>query len=266
MRPSAVGQLSGLTLLCLAIFPLGAHATEWIVTIGGRVAASPPYEGAPNDDIRPSGSFSVRRADKPYRFTPPDDGSTLALVASRYIDFGPVVRFRYDRGDTGNLQGFDKIGFAVEPGLFANLWPTNWLRGRVEVRRGVLGHDGWVGDAGIDLIHTGRKWDWSLGPRIGYGDRRYMDTYFGVTPVEAARSPLLFLPYEPAGGIRYGGAEAAVSYHFTNRLRTTLDFGYHRLVKLAADSPVVAIAGSRDQLSGGLGVTYSFGVWIGQRH
>jgi outer membrane protein len=264
MSVSVGAQRGGLFALCLVAAPVIAHATDWIVTVGGRVAASPPYEGAPNDDIRPSASFNIRRADKPYRFTPPDDGSTLALVASRYLDFGPVVRFRYSR-DTGRLQGFEKIGFAVEPGLFVNVWPTNWLRGRVEVRRGVLGHDGWVGDAGIDLIHTGRKWDMSFGPRIGYGDRRYMDTYFGVTPVEAARSPSLLLPYEPNGGIRYGGAEAAVAYHFTNRLRTTFDFGYHRLVKLAADSPVVAVAGSRNQYSGGIGVTYSFGVRIGHR-
>jgi outer membrane scaffolding protein for murein synthesis (MipA/OmpV family) len=266
MGKSAGGRLGGLIAVCLGFAPEAAHATGWIVTIGGRAAASPPYEGAPNDDIRPSVSFSVRRADRPYRFTPPDDGSSIALIASKYLDFGPVVRFRYDRDDTGRLRGFDKIDFAVEPGLFVNVWPANWLRGRVEVRRGVLGHDGWVSDAGIDLIHTGRKWDMSIGPRIGYGDRRYIDTYFGVTPQEALRSPFLFLPYEPAGGVRYGGAEAAVSYHFTNRLRTTFDLNYHRLVKLAADSPVVAIAGSRDQFAGGIGVTYSFGVNIGRRH
>jgi outer membrane protein len=265
MIQSTGGRLGGLIVLCLAAAPVVAHATDWIVTVGGRVAASPPYEGAPNDDIRPSASFNIRRADKPYRFTPPDHGSTLALIASRYLDFGPVVRFRYSRGDTGELQGFNKIDFAVEPGLFASVWPTNWLRGRVDVRRGVLGHAGWVGDAGVDLIHTGRKWDMSFGPRIGYGDRRYMDTYFGVTPLEAARSPFPYVPYEPNGGIRYGGAEAAVAYHFTNRLRTTLDFGYRRLVKLAADSPVVAIAGSRNQYSGGVGLTYSFGVRIGHR-
>src|SRR5580704_15002087 len=98
MRGSAGGGLGGLIILCLTAAPVMVHATEWIVTIGGRVAASPPYEGAPNDDFRPSASFNIRRADKPYRFTPPDDGSTLALIASRYIDFGPVVRFRYDRG------------------------------------------------------------------------------------------------------------------------------------------------------------------------
>ena len=64
--------------------------------------------------------------------------------------------------------------------------------------------------------------------------------------------------------MRYGGGEVAVAYHFTDRLRSTFDVGYHRLVKLAANSPVVTLAGSRDQISAGVGVTYSFGVHIGR--
>src|SRR5437870_673917 len=83
-----------------------ASAANWIVTVGGRVSASPPYEGAPHDDIRPSASFSIRRADKPYRFVPPDGGNSIALLATRFIDAGPMVRFRYSRGDRGRLRGF----------------------------------------------------------------------------------------------------------------------------------------------------------------
>ena len=245
--------------------PVAGYATDYIVTVGGRVSASPPYEGANRDVIRPSASFNVRRADRPYRFTPPDGGSTFALVANRYIDLGPMVRFRYDRPGRGRLAGFDKIDFAVEPGVFVNLWPTDWLRARIEARRGVTGHAGFVGDAGLDLIHTGRRWDFSLGPRIGYGDSRYLETYFGVTPQDAARSPLIKTIYTPGDGARYAGVETAASYHFTNRLRTAVELGYHRLVGRAADSPVVAVAGSRGQVSGGVGLSYSFGVGIGRR-
>jgi outer membrane scaffolding protein for murein synthesis (MipA/OmpV family) len=236
------------------------------VTVGGRGAASPPYEGADHDVLRPSFTFSVRRADKPFRFSPPDDNGSLALIATRHFDFGPVLQFRYSRGDTGRLQGFDKIGFAVEPGLFVNYWATDWLRARVQVRQGILGHRGTVGDTGIDYIYTGKRWDFSLGPRYGFGDARYMDTYFGVTPAEAARSPFLTQPYEPGAGARYGGVEAALARQWTRRIRTVVDVGYHRLVNKAADSPVVAIAGSRDQFTGGIGVTYSFGVRLGHHH
>ncbi|MHB8530980.1 MAG: MipA/OmpV family protein, partial [Caulobacteraceae bacterium] len=226
-----------------------SRAEDWIVTIGGRVGATPPYEGAGRDIVIPSLIFNIRRAGSLYRFTPPDGGSTLTLLSNRYIDAGLVARFRHSRGDTGDLAGFDKIGWAAEPGLFADIWPTNWLRGRVEGRRGVFGHQGWVGDAGIDVIHTGRRWDFSIGPRVGYGDRHYMDTYFGVTTEEAARSPLIRTPYEPGAGERYAGLETAASYHLTNRWRTYFDVGYHRLTGRGAESPVVRLAGARVQVS-----------------
>jgi MipA family protein len=267
MRRSPLAAFGPTTLVMLSVIGAApASAADWIVTVGGRGAVSPPYEGAPNDVVRPSLVFNVRRADKPFRFTPPDDGGSLSLISSKHFDFGPVLNFRSGRGDTGRLQGFDKIGFAVEPGLFANVWATDWLRARVQVRQGVLGHHGTVGDTGIDYIHTGKRWDFSIGPRYGFGDARYMDTYFGVTPIEAARSPLLDKPFEPGAGARYAGIETAYGYQWTRRIRAVIDVGYHRLVNKAADSPVVAVAGSRNQYTAGIGVTYSFGVGLGHHH
>ncbi len=248
------------SVLALGLLPCAAKAEGWIVTLGGRFTASPPYEGAGHDVFVPSPTFHLRRADSLYRFTPPDDGSSLSLLSSRYIDFGPVARFRYRRGNEGQLTGLDKVDWAAEPGAFVNLWPTNWLRGRAEVRHGFLGHHGWVGDAGVDLIYTGSRWEGSVGPRIGYGDNKYVDTYFGVSPTEAARGPTFTSIYEPKGGRRYTGVEAAVGYRLFGGLRLIGDVGYHRLAKDLAASPVVQVAGSKDQLSGGVGLTYSFGV------
>ncbi|HEY1879877.1 MAG TPA: MipA/OmpV family protein [Caulobacteraceae bacterium] len=253
-------------LALLTACPVSAQQGDWIVTVRAGASAAPPYEGAPNSEIHPTLSFGAHHADKPYRFSPPDDGGSLDLISSRYFDFGPVLNIRRGRDDTGRLTGFQKIGWAAEPGVFVNLWASKWLRARVQVRQGIFGHHGAVGDAGIDYIHTGHKWDFSIGPRIGFGDARYMETYFGVTPAEALASPFLTKPYAPGAGVRYGGVGVACAYHFTNRIRTTVGVGYHRLVGVAADSPVVAIAGSRDQFSAGIGVSYSFGVHLGQRH
>jgi len=254
-------------LVALAVgAPAYAQQGDWIVTVGAGGSAGPPYEGAPNTQLRPTFSFSARRADTPYRFTPPDDGGSVSLFTSKYFDFGPVLNIRSARGDTGRLAGFQKIGLAVEPGLFADVWPTNWLRARVQVRQGVIGQYGAVGDAGIDYIHTGKKWDFSIGPRFGYGDARYMETYFGVTPAEALQSPFLTKAYTPGAGARYAGVEVAYAYQFTHRIRGTVGVGYHHLTGVAADSPVVDIAGSRNQYSAGVGVSYSFGIHLGRRH
>ena len=255
-------RLSAVLALLASSATFGAAHAEggWIVTIGGRVAASPPYEGADHESIRPSPTFNLRRADSPERFEPPDGGTTFALFSTRYIAAGPMARFRYARGDKGKFAGMDKIDIGVEPGAFINLWPTNWLRLRAEGRHGLIGHHGWIGDAGVDLVYTGSRWSASIGGRTGYGDRRYMDTYFGVTPLEAARSPYLTASYAPGSGIRYVGGEFALSYRLTGGLRTTFDVGYHRLSDRIAASPIVQVAGSRDQITAGVGVNYRFGV------
>jgi len=263
MRLWAIASLAS---ALLAAVPAAAQEGDWIVTVGAGASAGPPYEGAPDTQIYPTLSFSARRASRPFRFTPPDDGGSLNLFSSKHFDFGPVLNIRQGRGDTRKLEGFQKIGFAAEPGLFASVWATDWLRARVQVRQGVIGQYGAVGDAGIDYIHTGKRWDFSIGPRFGYGDARYMDTYFGVTPAEALQSPYLTKAYTPGAGARYGGVEVAYAYQATRRIRTTIGVGYHHLTGVAADSPVVAIAGSRNQYSAGVGVTYSFGVHLGHRH
>ena len=249
----------GLAILASLAVCSGARAEGWIFTLGAQVGVSPPYEGANRDILEPGPTFDLRPASAPERFTPPDGGTTVALLSNKYVEIGPVVRFRYERGDSGELQGFDKIKWAAEPGLYMDLWPASWLRLRVEGRKGVTGHIGWVGDAGLDLVYTGKRWDASIGPRFGWGDQRYMQTYFGVTPLEAARSPMISEAYAPDAGQRYTGLETAVSYHITRRLHVVADVGYQRLVKTAADSPIVRLAGSPDQYMSSVGFRYSFG-------
>ncbi|MGH6992261.1 MAG: MipA/OmpV family protein [Caulobacteraceae bacterium] len=260
-RAAALGL--GLAIIAIGAGPAGA--ADWIITLGERTSVVPPYEGANHDVLSPSLLFNARKAGSLYRFTPPDTGSNLTLSSHRYFDFGLALRFRYARGNSGKLAGMDKIGAAGEPGVFVDFWPTNWLRARVEGRRGVFGHEGYVGWTGFDVIHTGKTWDFSIGPRLGWGGAKYMETYFGVTPEEAAASPLIKTPYTPGAGERYRGVETAASYHLTKRWRTWVDFSYHRLSSRAADSPVVGTAGSRDQYAGSLGFSYEFGVHLGHR-
>src|SRR5580700_8032310 len=93
---SRTGLASG---FLIAFAPLPAQATNWIVTVGGGVGASPPYEGAGHDVLQPLLTFTLHRADVPYRFVPPDGGSTIALISKRHFVFGPIVRFRYSRDD-----------------------------------------------------------------------------------------------------------------------------------------------------------------------
>lgn len=253
-------NLSCVVLALLAASPAAAHAEEWVTTVGLRLRVKPPYEGADKYRLGPHPTFTIRRAAHAYRFVPPDGGSTIALIDTDHVVAGPMLRVRYKRSDINEFTGLDPIKLAAEPGVFVDLWPKPWLRTRLELRHGVGGHQGFVGDAGLDFIYHHGRWVASIGPRIGYGDANYMQTYFGVTPLEAARSPLIDRSYHPGGGVRYTGATAAASYRLGKRWRSTIDVSYNRLAGKALDSPVVQTVGAGHQVLVGLGLSYSFGA------
>ncbi|CAN7225849.1 MipA/OmpV family protein [Phenylobacterium sp. LjRoot219] len=237
-----------------------AWAEPWVVTVGGRAAAGPAWEGSDETKLNASPRITIGRISPYRRFNPPDPGATFAVIDTQYVTLGPVLTFRRSRKDKDELTGLRKVDRAAEPGLFLDLWPTNWFRVHLEGRKGVTGHTGWLGDAGFDFVYTGKRWDASIGPRFGYADHRYMDRYFGVTPDEAAANAAIDQAYDPSSGSRYFGARAAVAYRISDHWRVTADAGLARLGDQAADSPIVRTLGSRNQWTGGITLDYSFDV------
>jgi len=236
-----------------------ASASDWIVTVGARAQAVTPYEGAGHDIFVPTPAIQIRRSDRPERPTVPDDGLGIGILNLGAFSFGPTVRLRAKRNSDAERTGLKEVPLAIEPGGFISIWPTNWLRAHGELRKGVRGHSGWIGDAAVDLVVSRGIWTATIGPRAGWGDHNYMDAYFGVTPAEAAASPIINAAYQPAGSLRYRGVEATVARHWGGRWQTTANFGFPRLANAAADSPIVQQLGARDEYSGGVGLKYSFG-------
>jgi outer membrane protein len=236
-----------------------AHAENWIVTIGGRGTIAPPYEGADRVVLRGAPSINIRRPGTPFRYVPPDGGFRVGLLSNRWLSVGPMFRLQESRDHRGKLQGLQKVDWAVEAGGFVDVWPAEWLRGHVEVRKGISGHHGVLGEAGVDLVANRSDWNASIGPRIGLGDQTYMQQYFGVTPFQEANSPYIDTTYRPDGGTRFYGAAASLSHRMDEHWRVTGDVSYHRLAGDAKNSPIIDVAGSKDQIAGGLGVFYTFG-------
>jgi outer membrane protein len=236
-----------------------AQARDWVVDLGIGASVRPPYEGADDVRVQPSPTLRVRRAERANRFTPPDPGASVDLIDTRYVTLGPVINLRRRRKAEGDLIGLREVKPAVEAGVFVELWPTDWLRTRFEARRGVAGHHGWVGDVGLDVIYNGDRWDVSAGPRVGFGEANYLDTYFGVTAAEAAANPLIDRAYSPTRGRRYTGLQTAFSYRLSDHWRTASHFGYRRLADRAVRSPIVRTSGSGNYFTGGAGLIYSFG-------
>ena len=94
----------------------------------------------------------------------------------------------------------------------------------------------------------------TAGPRLRWGSAKYNRTYFGV----AGPGIPGYAPYDPDSGIYAVGAVAGLRLPLGRTLGLYGYVGYDRLTGKAAHSPIVA-AGSRDQFSGGVALTYRFG-------
>jgi MipA family protein len=255
--------MAGSTLAQAAdLQPLGvAQASPgWIVTLKGNLRVGPSYPGADDFSFIGYPSASLRRAGTPERFSAPDDGLSFSFLEESALRFGVVGRFQSGRylQDDRRLFGLEKINWAVEPGVFVEYWPVEFLRARAEIRRGFNGHEGFVADLGLDWVQRFGAFTTSLGPRLSLGDNEFTRTYFGVTPVEAALNGQV-TPYRPSGGITSVGATAAATYEWSPQWSTTAFVSYKHLVGDAADSPIVQRFGSEHQVGLGLTVSYSFG-------
>ena len=227
------------------------------IRVGLRVA--PDYIGSDDYRLQPSGSLTLYRRGTEPAYGAPDDGLSLGLAGGRRVSFGVSSRWRPGRDNDHDLRGFDKVDWAVEAGGFVNLWPTDWIRIRGEVRRGFNGHNGWVADLGADVIGRKGSWVFSAGPRLTWVDDKFTRTYFSVSPDEAARSPFGITPYAPRNGSTAAGVVASAEYRVNRRWSVTGFANYRRLMGDGADSPIVVDLGSRDQFSATLGVRYWFG-------
>lgn len=171
----------------------------------------------------------------------------------------PSINFVGSRSsdDASYLTGMDDVDFAFElgPGV---AYRYGMVRGFVEARYGFTGHNGIVGQAGLDLVlNPFDRLQVSAGPRVGFANDEYVETYFGVTNAEAATSQ--FAAYNPSGGFTDVGVGALVSYDWTDTVKLHLQADYSRYIDDIADSPVVQ-AGSEDQFTVGIGITYRFGA------
>jgi outer membrane protein len=229
-------------------------ASAWTVTSAeGRVL--PSYQGSDSYTFVPL-LLDIRRAAHHPAFTP-RVCSDLPLSIQANLRAGPAkVRLRRE-SDDDDLRGLGDVDWTLEAGAFAEFWPTQWLRGRAELRQGIGGHHGLMSDLMADVVvPVTPQLTLSGGPRMTLASGKALSPYFSVTPQQSAASGLPV--YDVGGGVYSYGAGAQVRYAWSPQWATHVFVEYERLAHDAANSPLVTQLGSRDQVRVGLGVTYSF--------
>jgi outer membrane scaffolding protein for murein synthesis (MipA/OmpV family) len=165
--------------------------------------------------------------------------------------------FGRDDDDDDDLRGLDPVRFGGEIGGFAEIYPTDWLRVRGEVRHGIRSHGGVVAEISADAFQdVSPAVRVSVGPRLSFATADYFDAYYGVDADDAAGSGLG--RYSPDGGLKSIGVGGAIDWKATDRITTSVFGEYSRLLGPAADSSLVEERGSPNQLTIGVSAKYRF--------
>ena len=253
-------QLLACAALLSTMSPAQAQDSDDLrIRAGLGAQVRPEFIGGENREIAPLFDIDIARGDDPFKFEAPDDNFAIALINSDKFSAGPAANIEGSRKNSDVAAPVGKVKTSIEAGAFAEYRPSEKFRVRGDLLKGITGHKGLVGSIGADYIaREGDNYVISAGPRLLLSDSRYQRAYFGV---DAAASLASGLPvYRPQGGIHALGLASGVSYQFNPRFGLFGYARYERLVGNAAKSPIVREYGSRNQMSAGLGLNYTFTI------
>ena len=227
------------------------------VRVGLGAQLRPEFVGADDYAVAPLLDLDFARGSNEFGFEAPDYSFGIPVISSGGFTFGPAANIAPKRKESDVGAPVGKVSTTIEAGAFAGYAITDSIHLHAEVLKGLGGHEGVVGTIGADQVwRDGDKYVFSIGPRLLFSNGRYQRAYFGVSPAAALASGLPV--YDPGGGIHAVAAASGLSYQFNDRFGL---FGYGRYERLIGDagkSPIVRELGSRNQLSGGLGLSYTF--------
>lgn len=148
------------------------------------------------------------------------------------------------QGGVNRLRGMDEIGLRAQLGGFFNDYLTPALRLTNSVLYGSgQRHGGLLWNADLQQVAAplGAHHSLSLSAGLTLANRRYLQSYFGVSAAEAARSgnPA----YGPSAGLRDVHAGLRWNWALAPACLLTSGVQYTRLAGAAADSPLVERAG-----------------------
>ena len=224
---------------------------QWNVVVGGGAFYAPKFEGSDEFEVQPFPMFSAT-----FGEAVTIDPGGLSVDVYKYQNFTLSANVGYDPGrdedDSDHLDGLGNIGAGAVVGakLAYALGPVELY---TSLDRTIGGSDGLVGVVGANVSHQYNKFQFSAGASATWGDDNHMESYFGVTSAQSARSGLA--AYDVGAGFKRVDFEASVTYMATENWLIRGQAGVGVLVGDAADSPIVQ---DEVQPSVGLMVGYKF--------
>lgn len=214
-----------------------AAAPKWDVRMGVGAMVKPEYPGGKDYELSPVPDLDITWRNRVFLNV--QNGLGFYAVKTPKYTLGASVgaHFGRDEGDGDRLRGLGDIDTAAQARLFAR-----YLFGPIDfgaaLARDLGASEGFTLD--LSAAHTfqlGRRWQLKPGISATLADEDYMQTWFGVTQSQSARSGLA--AYKPGGGLASAGLFLNVSYSLTDHWTLGSSVKVERLLGDAADSPVV---------------------------
>lgn len=234
--------------------------TQTDLTIGAAASYGPRYFGADARRVRALPVLSVQRG---VVFADTDRGAGLQyqfdhglyVAQSIFYDFG-----RRDRNSAWLPGGNRLAGMGDVPGTATTrtliVVPlTVRLSASVEAEfalRDSARRNRYRAGLEQSLFKTARD-EAVMKLDLRWGDRRYNQAYFGVTPEQAARSGLA--PFAADGGVHAWSASVAWNHHFDAHWTTTVQLSGTRYGHQVDRSPVLAQQATPNAIAA---ITYTF--------
>ncbi|MCA3246666.1 MAG: MipA/OmpV family protein [Azospirillum sp.] len=238
----------------------------WSFTLGGAALVMPEFEGSRNYKLRPLPLLEARYSN--WASVSTRGGARIDVLAATgrnetsygRVSLGPLLRYRAGRSTSDNdaLRGFKSLDDAVEGGAFAGFAVGPWV---AEIAYGQAlnddTHEGSLIDASIGYrMPLTERLAARVGAKIGWASENYMKNTFGLDAATARSSGLS--TYSVSSGIKDTGLTAGGQYTLGSGWSLDMSLGYTRLLGDAADSPLVAERGSRNQFMVGGGLAFRF--------
>lgn len=247
------------------------------LTIGAGAAWLPDYEGS--DDKRFTPLPAANGTIAGMSFTVLGNRASLDVIPDVAgpgwnFQLGPVAvlnlnRTNIDAIEDPRVRALGEVDTAVEVGGYIGIGKTGLITSDYDTLSVSLSyrHDVTkIHKSGIFTPSVSYTTPLSTKALVGLFasaeivEDEYARTYFGVTPTGSVASGLpVFTPKGGQKNIAFGGMFTyALTGDLTKGLALVTGFNYSKLVGDFADSPLVSIAGSRNQWTGGAGLALTF--------
>lgn len=239
-----------------------ARANELQVRVGGGALYLPKFEGSDSYRTLPLPYFDINWKNRVL--VSPAKGLEFNMFDAGNFQFGPSanIRFGRDTDDADYLRGLEDIDIGLKAGIYGRYEYVISPANKIDLLWNFLhdvtdnGETGWTSDIELSYKRAITKHLFVINT-IGttYASEEFMQTYFGVTPVQSLQSGLPTAILDD--GFKNVLFRSNVIYMFNDMYSLTGFFTYSRLIDQTENSPIVQL-GSNDQFFGGLFFVVSF--------